>query len=257
MEIIDFHAHPYYDFHDPVKTMDEFFDDAKACGITRICGSVIYKGMYKDKDMNKYPVEYYEKKVPELNDMAFALAKERGESFYPGIHVHPDFLDMSMRELDRAKEKGYLLVGEQVWYMMRYDRFASDNFIEICRRAGELGMAVNLHPTTAKDMFALSEAVRDTTLVWAHLSGYEIFEEELEMLKKYENVWFDISAHGLDFPDGIRRTIDTVGYDRILFGTDYPGYDPKPYIEAVMRQCNERECEAIFSGNAKRILGLR
>ena len=256
MEIIDIHAHPYYDFHDPVKSTDEFMADSRECGITRVCGSVIYKGMYKDENMNKYPPEYYETKVPELNDMAYALAEKYDGFYYPGIHVHPEFVDMSMRELERAKEKGCLLVGEQVWYMMAYKKFATENFIEICRRAGELGMAMNMHPTDITDMFELCEAAKGTTLVWAHLSGYEIFDEELEMMKKYENVWFDISAHGLDFPDGIRRTIDTVGYDRILFGTDYPGDDPKEYIEAVLRQCNDTECEAIFSGNAKRLLGL-
>ena len=230
--------------------------DAKAAGITCICGSVIYKEMYKDKDMNKYPASYYETKVPELNDMAYALAEKYEGFYYPGIHVHPDFLDMSMRELERAKEKGCLLVGEQVWYMMAYKKFATENFIEICRRAGELGMAVNMHPTDAADMFALCEAAKGTTLVWAHLSGYGIFEEELQMMKKYENVLFDISAHGCDFPDGIRRTVDAVGYDRILFGSDYPGYSHKEYIESVLGQCSDVECEAIFSGNAKRVLGI-
>lgn len=56
-------------------------------------------------------------------------------------------------------------------------------------------------------------------------------------MKKYDNVFLDISAHGCDEEGTVRYAIDKVGADRILYGTDYPGYSPEPYIEGVMREC--------------------
>ncbi len=250
-EIIDFHAHPYYDFGKVSQTEKEFIEGQQKHGVSRVCGSVIYK------DMNKRPLPEYETLVPHLNDTAFDFAQKSGGYVYPGIHVHPGFVDMSCLELERAKSKGYRLVGELVYYMMEYRKYATKSFIEIMEYARELGMVVNMHPTDPEDMFALCEALPGLTIVWAHLSGYGWLEAETEMMKKYENVFFDISAHGCDKEGMIRRTIDAVGADRILYGTDYPGYDPAPYIEGVMRECNnDAEREKIFSLNAKRLLGL-
>lgn len=251
MEIIDFHAHPYYDFADPVKNEEQFISGLRADGVTRVCGSVIYK------NMNKRPLPEYETLVPHLNDMAFEVAEKSGGYIYPGIHVHPGFVEMSCLELERAKAKGYKLVGELVFYMMWYKKYATMEMTEILEYARELGMVVNMHPTDPEDMFALCEALPGLTIVWAHLSGYGWLEPEIEMMKKYENVFFDISAHGCDKEGTIRYTIDKVGADRILYGTDYPGYGSSVYIDGVMRECSDEEREKIFSLNAKRLLGLK
>ena len=250
MEIIDFHIHPYYEY-DPVPSLDSIVAGLEQNGVSMACGSVIYK------DMKRLPAEDYEEKIPQLNDRAYALGNASGGIIYPGIHVHPAFADMSCRELERAKAKGYHLVGELLYYMMSYECYATPGLIEILRYAGELGMVANFHPTDPSDMFKLCDEVKHTPLVWAHLSAYGAFDEHLEMMRRYENVYFDISAHGCDREGIIRRAIDAVGADRILFGTDYPGETHDKYIEGVMRECScDSEREKIFSLNAKRLLGL-
>ena len=250
MEIIDFHIHPYYEY-DPVPSMDDILLGLKKSGVSLALGSVIYK------DMKRRPSEEYGDIIPPLNDRAYALASLGGAMIYPGIHVHPAHVEMSCRELERAKEKGYLLVGELLYYMMSYEKYATAGLIEILRYAGELGMVVSMHPTDPEDMEALSRELPDTTLVWAHLSAYGAFSEHIEMMKKYENVYFDISAHGCDREGIIREAVDAVGADRILFGTDYPGEAHEKYIEGVMRECRtDSEREKIFSLNAKRLLKL-
>jgi len=254
-EIIDFHCHPGYDFHLPTHGVDInmklFADDLKANGISRCCGSVI------DRAMNGQPVAEYAAIIPMLNDRAMAIAEQFGDFYVPGIHVHPAFVELSCREIERCQEKGVRLIGELVPYMMGYGQCASHEFLQIMDCARSYDMIVNIHPTTIPDMYALAKEMPGLKLVWAHLSGYGGFKDHIEMLRRYENVYFDISAHGTDTVGTLRETIDQVGYDRLLFGTDYPGVGPASDIAAVLFEpLTETEREAIFCGNARKLLGI-
>lgn len=255
MEIIDFHCHPGYDFHlgnhgvaiDPRR----FRHDLMANGITKCCGSII------DRAMCGRPVSEYEQLIPALNNRALAMRELWGDFYVPGIHVHPAFVELSCHEIERCHANGVRLIGELVPYMMGWSVCTSPEFLTIMECAAAHEMIVNIHPTNTADMYALSAAVPRLKLVWAHLSGYGGFDDHIEMLKRHENVYFDISAHGTDTVGTLRRTIDAVGCDRLLFGTDYPGVGPASDIAAVLFEpLTDDEREAIFSRNAKRLLGI-
>ena len=171
--------------------------------------------------------------------------------------MHPAFVELSCREIERAHQNGVRLIGELVPYMMGWSSCASSDFLEIMDCARAYDMTVNIHPTALADMHALSEAMPGLKLVWAHLSGYGGFEEHLAMMRKNEWVCFDISAHGTDQMGILRRAINEVGYDRLLFGTDYPGVGPATDLAAVMAEgLSDTELEAILHKNAARLLGL-
>ena len=55
-----------------------------------------------------------------------------------------------------------------------------------------------------------------------------------------------------------KRLIDSVGSDRILFGTDYPTCNPGMFVGGILfdNLLKDSEKEKIFSLNAKRLLGL-
>ncbi|MBQ8509453.1 MAG: amidohydrolase [Clostridia bacterium] len=255
VEIVDFHVHPMYDFHLPTHGVEinlrRFRDDLAANGITTACGSVIYRAM------SGRPTAEYQRLIPLLNDQALAAKETLGNFYLPGIHIHPAFVELSCRELERCRAKGVRLIGELVPYMMGWSACATPEFIEIMEYARQLDMVVNIHPTSIADMYALSAAVPGLKLVWAHLSCSGGLTDHLEILRRYENVCFDISAHGTDRAGTLRQAIDRVGCDRLLFGTDYPGVGPASDIAAVMYEpLTDDEREAIFSRNAKRLLGL-
>ena len=255
MNIIDFHCHPGYDFYRSVHGIDidndRFFSDLSECGIEKCCGSVI------DEGMCARPIEEYETLVPALNDRAIKIALSSGGRYIPGIHIHPMFVEMSCREIERCHKRGVKLIGELVPYMMGYQSCSGRNFLEIMDCAASYSMVVNIHPTTIPDMVALSEAMPRLKLVWAHFSGYGGLQAHIDMMKKYRNVCFDISAHGTDAVGTLRGAIDRVGYDKLLFGTDYPGIGPATDIAAVMfEDLSDEEREAIFYKNAKRLLEL-
>lgn len=254
-KIIDFHVHPCYDFHLANHgvniTHERFRNDLLANGITAACGSVIWADM-----MGKESAAYEDVCV-KANRAALACRDAMGTFYHPGIHVHPGFVQTSCEEIAWAKAHGINLIGELVPYMMGWSRYSSPKMLEILSYADELGMVVSMHPSVPDDMEALAAALPNLKLVYAHLGGYGQYDSHLALMKKHDNVYFDYSAHGSDFDGILRKTINEVGCDRILFGTDYPGVNPASDIAAVLfEDLTPCELECVFHRNAEELLRL-
>jgi len=112
------------------------------------------------------------------------------------------------------------------------------------------------------------EAFPRLTVVLAHL-GSAWWDERVELANKYSNVYFD-TAQGFAAPDRIpftphrslaeedvMRVFHKIGTERIMFGTDFPGVEPQPQWEQLLRlPLTYEEKQMIFSENAKRILRI-
>lgn len=78
------------------------------------------------------------------------------------------------------------------------------------------------------------------------------------------NEWVRWMPYDLTVPGLFRRFLDTIGAGRIIFGTDsswFPRGFAVRYLEEQLRacwelKCTEAEVQAIFGGNAARLLGL-
>ena len=255
VEIIDFHTHPGYDFHrfehgvDITPTL--FREDLLKNGISCAYGSVI------SSEITRVPLEGQEQVMRELNRRALALRGELDGFYLPGIHVHPAFVRASCEEIEWAWAQGVRLIGELVPYMTGWKAYACPGMIEIARLAAEKDMAMSIHPSWPEDMSRLAAEVPHLKLVVAHLSGYGQFEAHLEIMRRYENVCFDYSAHGADRDGTLRTTMDRVGRERVLFGTDYPGAGPAGDLAAVFHEdLTDGELEALLNGNARRLLNM-
>ena len=257
MKIFDFHLHPGYDFHNDKLgyeiTPEIFVEGLRKSGINFCAGSVLHKAD------TKRPVEEYEQIVPRLNREAYSFYERYSDIYTPGIHIHPDFVDLSCREIEYYADRGVKLIGEIVPYMMSWNGYSAPRLIEILKFAGERGMVFNFHPNNdLNDMEGLFRALPDLKIVVAHLDGYGLYDWSIEMMKKYDNLYFDISAHGIDRPGMLRDAINKVGFERILYGSDYPGYSEAPFIDAVKNSgLNDTEMEHIFYKNAERLLGIK
>jgi len=89
----------------------------------------------------------------------------------------------------------------------------------------------------------------------------EVFDlaagRRVRSMRRYENVCFDYSAHGADRDGTLRLTIDHVGRERVLFGTDYPGESPAGDLAAAFHEdLTDGELEAFLNGNARRLLNM-
>ena len=261
-EIIDFHTHPFLDRAHNICVHIDYCDMSpentpavfRKWGVSRICGSVVRWPRENE------PASW--EKIRENNDMALELKRLYGEFYVPGFHVHPGYLEESFEEIRRMREAGVRLVGELVPYMDGWGEltYASDEFSELLREIGRLGMVVSVH-AHADYMDYLYEMVRrhpDVTFVAAHPGEYGAFMRHLEIAKLSDNYCLDLSGTGIFRYGVLRRAIDCMGAERVLYGSDYPVCDPAVFLGGVLLNgyITDAERELVLAGNAKRLLNL-
>ena len=258
-EIIDFHTHPFSDSeqnicaHKDIIAMDEAYskDVLTSMGITKICGSVV------ERDSGKY--ENVWDRIIANNNEALRL-RDLYKGFYiPGFHIHPDYAEESISEINRMAKEGVKLIGEIVPYMYGWKDYGSEGLSEILNEAGRKNMTVSLHtlPENAEGMEKMVSEHPDVIFVAAHPGEYQTIMMHTEFAKKYENYYIDLSGTGIFRYGALRRLIESFGIDRILFGSDYPTCNPASFVGGVLfdKTLKDFEKEKIFSLNAKKLLG--
>ncbi len=262
-KVIDFHTHPYTcrdefmgmygeDFYLAPEQMPEDLGNA---GISVFCGSVI-------DSARRGPVESFDA-IRKVNDSALELWKKFDAAYVPGFHVHPAFLRESLEEVERMHKAGVKLVGELVPYLQGWDHtghdYGSRELTEILSLAGEYGMVVSFHtmPEWAPQMEKMVKSCPGVTFVAAHPGQKTDYLLHVERMKKYPNLYLDISGTGLFRYGLLASAVKTVGSERILFGTDYPICNPRMYVQAVLGEhILQEEKENILFKNAKRMLNI-
>ena len=116
-------------------------------------------------------------------------------------------------------------------------------------------MIVNLHPMDMMQMAQTASEHKHIPFIFAHPGERTRVLENIDIMKKQDNVYLDISGTGILRYGVLRHLVNEVGAERILFGTDYPIGNPSAYVHGVLgEKLSDREKELILSGNAKRLL---
>lgn len=94
-------------------------------------------------------------------------------------------------------------------------------------------------------------------LICAHMGGYSEWDEARKYLKN-ENVLFDCSSTSFALgAEGWRNIIRFFGADRVMFGSDFPMWDPGKELNLLRSVgLSEEELEKILYRNAQKHLGL-
>jgi len=255
-EIIDFHTHPFSSdrfnichYHADYDMKEEDIKgDLVPMGISKIAGSVI---VYRE------PVEDFDK-VKLCNDEALEIAKRLDGFYVPGFHVHPDYVEESINEIRRMAGAGVKLIGELVPYLQGWKTYNEAGLFPILEEAARHSMVVSFHDMAVDTIDEMIERNPDITFVAAHPGEHNAVLRHIERMKKYDNVYLDISGTGIFRWRMLKYAVDQVGSERILFGTDYPICNPGVYIGGVLAEpISDEAKENIFSKNAKRLLGLK
>lgn len=99
---------------------------------------------------------------------------------------------------------------------------------------------------------------------WAHLYKPYFQEAMAIATKHYPNAYFDLSeciaeamgGYGMP-PEDIIALIRAIGAERVLFGTDFPWYEPATVLEGVLKLgLTEQEKRLILGENAIRVFKL-
>ena len=257
-KIIDFHTHPFDEARYNLNSHKEYlrldkeknYQLLKNLGVTKICGSVLTLESLADGET---PWE----RVSCLNQKALELKGEYGDFYVPGFHIHPSYVRESCEEIERMSCRGINLIGELVPRRMGYG-YDDKGLDEIFDCAAAYNSVVSFHTQDDDLLDEMVERHPKTTFVAAHPLEFPVLLRHIDRMKKNENVYLDLSGTGMFRFGMLRRLIDEVGAERILFGSDYPICSPAMYVGAILldETLSCREKELIFNGNAKRLLKL-
>ena len=254
-EIIDAHIHPaimvensdisLFNFTAPP---EKLVATLRRAGISKAAGSVV----------RRFPEPPKWEDIHQLNLAALEMRRQFPDFYIPGIHVHPDFPEESLAELETMnKQHQVKLLGELVAYIMKYPDYTVPQLDDIWALANELGMVVNLHLHNLEEAATILRRFPELKLIIAHpTSETKEYNARLELISRYPNAAIDISGSGPNSWNMLRHAIKVAGCEKIIFGTDFPLRNPGMYVAGVLfEELSETERHAIFGGNFARMLG--
>ena len=130
--------------------------------------------------------------------------------------------------------------------------------VALIQKAGELGLPVLFHCGDEEMCLPLQigemmKQCPDTKVILAHMGGLAHYRDAISVAKKYPNIFIDTSE--IPYVGMIRRVVDEIGADRVLFGTDAPFCDPLVELKKVeYAGLTEQEFEKVCSLNGLKLL---
>jgi len=201
--------------------------------------------------------------VPKVNNSIAELTKlsqSHGFETVGFAGMHQDYEDFA-GEIDRCIDLG--LRGVKIHPDIQQVDIDDPRMIKLCEILVDRKLPLFLHMGDNRPQYRYSEPKKlakvldmfpTLEVVAAHLGGYKAWHEAEEYLWGREHVWYDCSSAlwAMDEHEA-ERIIRGCGVDRVMFGTDYPVYTLRDYLDLFMKiNLTESEREDIFYNNAKR-----
>lgn len=174
---------------------------------------------------------------PKSSDLAGDIAHLRGLGLH-GVKLHPDI-------------QGFPLDGAEVFALCEQ----CEGILPLLIHTGDCRFDFS----NPNRLIPLLKRFPKLTVIAAHFGGYTIWRDAAKQLAgRYENLWVDCSSSFFAMDDAYARDlIAAYGADRVLFGTDYPMWNPAEELEKFrsLRLAPEDETKILY-GNAAVLFGL-
>lgn len=202
------------------------------------------------------------KQVSSINNFIASSVAESNGKFTGLGTLHPDSEDIKadVDEIISLGLKGVKLHPDIQQF--KIDDYRMLKIYELCE--GKLPMLIHTGDhrydySNPNRMMPILDIYKDLTVIGAHFGGWSIWEEATEKLSKYENFYVDCSSSLYAMtPQKAKELIMTYGTDRVLFGTDYPMWEPEAEIERFMQiELTEKQRENIFYNNAAKMFDIQ
>lgn len=197
--------------------------------------------------------------VGPINDFIAETARLHPGSMIGFATVHPDYPSIG-KEIERAISIG--LKGIKIHPDFQKFRLDSPGAMEIYEAIeGRLPVLVHAGDhrsdySKASRVLAVVKRFPKLDIVCAHFGGWSEWAEAVDKLAG-SRVMVDTSSSFYALAPGqARKLIDMYGVDSVLFGTDYPMWEPEQELEYLSRiELTAEERGKIMHGNAERLLG--
>ena len=176
--------------------------------------------------------------------------------------LHPDSeqLEQDFRELVSLGLKGVKLHPD-------FQRFAADadSAMRVYQLCADAGLPVLVHTGDPRFDFSnpnrvvnVLRAFPKLRFVGAHFGGWSVWDEAVRLLSPFDNILVDTSSSFYTLGrDRGRDLIRQWGAGRVMFGTDYPMWNPRPDIDLLLDMgLSDDEYRRVFWDNAAGIFGL-
>ncbi|MBR3094209.1 MAG: amidohydrolase [Clostridia bacterium] len=261
--VIDTHCHIYPDkialkaakgigtFYDTPMRYDGRLDTLKAVSAkAHVVHSVIFS------------VATTPHQVHSINTFIAENVRQIGGRFTGLGTLHPDSADM---EADILELKALGLKGVKLHPDVQQFPIDDSRGRLICALCAKHKLPLLLHCgdyrydySNVNRLIPLLEDYPDLQMIGAHFGGWSVWAQAAEALHKYPNITVDASStfHWVS-RDTAKKLIALYGADRVLFGSDFPMWDPKDEIEYLLSLgLTDDELEHIFYQNAQRMFDI-
>lgn len=278
--IIDFHTHIFPSFFRDNRSLvfsrEPAFESiycssrAKLVGATELLKSMDEEGVHRSVIFG-FPWEK-EENYRRHNDYVIESVLHNPDRLI-GLCCFSPISPGAPKEVERCLNAGLSGVGEIAIYGSGISPETIEGLREVMYLCTQFDVPFLLHtnepvgheypgkaPMTLRQIYHFIRAYPTNRIVLAHWGGgiffYALMKNEVREALK--NVWLDTAASPyLYSPDIYRLAGELIGFDKILFGTDYPLIKPNRYFkEMESARLSSGAIEQITGLNAANLLGL-
>jgi predicted TIM-barrel fold metal-dependent hydrolase len=142
--------------------------------------------------------------------------------------IDPKFGQKSIEIFEKTIKANPLMKGLKLHPISNLVKPFAPLCVELIRKAGELGVPVFTHcgdkiPALPLQIAKAAALCPDTTII-CHMGGYFHAEDMLRCAQRQPNLVLDTSS--TPYPRIVRKAIELLGANRVVFATDNPAGDP-------------------------------
>ena len=263
MKVFDIHVHIYPDkiAQKASESIGSFYENILMHGNGTLSDCL---GMMDNAGVTRFAahsVALTPHNVDRINSFIMTARDQYPERIVPFAAIHPEMedLDGAVDAMVKAGFKGIKIHPDM-------QKFAVDDpHVEPMMRAiaGKLPLLIHCGDYRydydgPRRILNLRKKVPELTMICAHFGGWWEWDKALELLPGHEGIIVDTSSSLYKWPgEKAVEMIRAIGVENVLYGTDYPMWDPMEEIGRFMKlDLTDEEKEDILWNNAVRLLKL-
>ncbi len=195
----------------------------------------------------------------EDNEATYQMMQQHPGRFVGCVYVNP-LQPASVEAMDDYFAKGFTAVKLNP---LRHAYCADSEMLDpVLEKAAKYQVPVCIHSghppySLPWQIGLLAERHPDVKIMMIHMGhGHGVYiDAALKMARRYPNIYLEMS--GMPMPTKIREAYETVGKDRILFGTDAPFHHPTVEMQKVITSgLDDAALNDIFYNNAAKFFHI-
>lgn len=170
------------------------------------------------------------------------------------VRVNPKYGSTAVEQVEKAANEGFcgLKLDCEAEAFSPLDLRLLGPLFEVCESHGwPVLVHTGFHPSQPFLWLRAARAFPRINFVLGHM-GYRVAADAFVLAKNADNVFLETSGQQ---PSNLRRALNAVSHDRIIFGTDAPYTDPQNELDRLLAlKLTDEVLQAICVENARRVL---